>query len=270
MTITKSASETSAREPSKKTVPVAKAAVNKAAAKKPPTEAIEPTRTAKRAAPRSGGAPSTSNGQLSAARTESALSRRELLAALRSLKRGDFAARLPEHHTGVDGEICEAFNELCAMTDSLREEAELVSQGVKSEGRTRRRLRRHAFNGGWRDVVNHVNESLDEMAEHAEQMARVIGAVRNGDLKQSMDIDGGDQPLRGDFRRHALAVNDMVGQLSYFGSEVTRVAQEVGVAGELGAAASPTRSPGWPARSAPRACWADRRRCATPRASGKS
>ncbi len=239
MTTSKSATETPARA---KKAPPKTAPPKKAASKKAPPKKVEPKRAAaaRRELPELDVEPRasrTSNGHLAAARTESALSRRELLAALRSLKRGDFAARLPEHHTGLDGEICEAFNELCAMTDSLREEAELVRQGVKMEGRTRRRLRRHAFNGGWRDVVNHVNESLDEMAEHAEQMARVIGAVRNGDLRQSIDIEGGDQALRGDFRRHALAVNDMVSQLSHFGSEVTRVAQEVGVAGELGAQA---------------------------------
>ena len=43
--------------------------------------------------------------------------------------------------------------------------------------------------------------------------------------------------LRGDFLRHAKSVNGMVGQLAAFGSEVTRVAQEVGVDGKLGAQA---------------------------------
>src|SRR5690606_4241554 len=46
-----------------------------------------------------------------------------------------------------------------------------------------------------------------------------------------------EEPLRGDFLKHAKAVNGMVEQLSRLGSEVTRVAQEVGVDGRLGAQA---------------------------------
>jgi HAMP domain-containing protein/CheY-like chemotaxis protein/signal transduction histidine kinase len=178
---------------------------------------------------------SAGNGRAST--DDSPLPRRQLLSALRALKRGDFTTRLPEDLTGIDGHICEVFNEVVLTASHLCEEAAIVQDAVRNEGRSRRRLRRTAFAGGWREVVSHVNESLDEMADHADQIAHVIAAVRNGDLKQSIDIEGTDKPLRGDFRRHALAVNDMVAQLSQFGSEVTRVAQEVGVEGELGAQA---------------------------------
>ena len=44
--------------------------------------------------------------------------------------------------------------------------------------------------------------------------------------------------VRGDFLRHSKLVNGMVTQLAIFSSEVTRVAQQVGVEGKLGAQAS--------------------------------
>src|SRR5688572_33329729 len=47
-------------------------------------------------------------------------------------------------------------------------------------------------------------------------------------LHDALPIYGTDEPLRGDFLKHAKAVNEMVGQLSRFGSEVTHVAREVG------------------------------------------
>ena len=40
------------------------------------------------------------------------LDHRQLLAALRAFKRGDFSAKLREDLTGVDGQIAETFNEL--------------------------------------------------------------------------------------------------------------------------------------------------------------
>ena len=49
--------------------------------------------------------------------------------------------------------------------------------------------------------------------------------------------DGGDGPRRGEFLRHAKIVNGMVARLAQFGSEVTRVALEVGGEGKLGAQA---------------------------------
>ena len=44
-----------------------------------------------------------------------ALERREILQALRLLRRGDFSVRLPMDLTGVDGEIACAFNEVVEL-----------------------------------------------------------------------------------------------------------------------------------------------------------
>ena len=65
-------------------------------------------------------------------------------------------------------------------------------------------------------------------------MARVIGAVAQGDLSQMMAIEVEGRPLKGEFLRTARTVNTMVNQLSSFASEVTRVAWEVGTEGKLG------------------------------------
>jgi HAMP domain-containing protein/signal transduction histidine kinase/ActR/RegA family two-component response regulator len=65
-------------------------------------------------------------------------------------------------------------------------------------------------------------------------MARVIGAVAKGDLSQTMATEIEGRPLKGEFLHTAKTVNAMVGQLSAFASEVTRVAREVGTEGKLG------------------------------------
>ena len=65
-------------------------------------------------------------------------------------------------------------------------------------------------------------------------MARVIGAVAQGDLSQTMAIEIEGRSLQGEFLRTARTVNTMVNQLSSFASEVTRVAREVGTEGKLG------------------------------------
>jgi HAMP domain-containing protein/signal transduction histidine kinase/CheY-like chemotaxis protein len=170
-------------------------------------------------------------------RSAEQLDRRELLAALRALRRGEFDARLPKDAPGIDGQICDAFNDLCQFAESMRADVSGLRQTVGVEGRTHRRLSRSAARGGWASYVTSVNEMLDDVTAHTTVVAGVLTAVAKGDLSQSIDLDGKDLPLRGDFLRHARLVNGTVAQLGAISSEVTRVAQEVAVEGKLGAQA---------------------------------
>ncbi|MBV8757989.1 MAG: HAMP domain-containing protein, partial [Deltaproteobacteria bacterium] len=166
------------------------------------------------------------------------LAHRELLAALRQFKRGNFEVKLREDLTGVDGQICETFNEMVAMVKSIRDEAQDVSSAVGKEGQAQKRMRRFGTTGGWNEYISSVNEVIEDLSGHANEMARVVNAVARGDLEQTMDVeDGGHGPRRGEFLRHAKIVNGMVARLAQFGSEVTRVALEVGGEGKLGAQA---------------------------------
>ena len=165
------------------------------------------------------------------------LDHRQLLAALRAFRRGDFDAALRDDLTGVDGQICETFNEIVGLARAIAREGADVGKAVAEEGRAQRRLRRLNASGGWADYVTSVNDIMDALAGHADDIARVVTAVAKGDLEQVMDTDGADRPLRGEFLRHARIVNGMVARLAAFGSEVTRVALEVGGEGKLGAQA---------------------------------
>jgi HAMP domain-containing protein/CheY-like chemotaxis protein len=170
-------------------------------------------------------------------KSEDALNHRQLLAGLRALQRGEFDARMPDDLSSVDGQICETFNDLAQFAATLRADVVGLRQSVGIEGRTHRRLGHSAARGGWTEYVVGVNELLDDVTAHTTDVARVLSAVAKGDLGQTIDVEGTDTPLRGDFLRHARLVNGMVSQLAAFSSEVTRVAQEVGIDGKLGAQA---------------------------------
>ena len=47
------------------------------------------------------------------------LDRRQLVAALRSFRRGDFTVRLPEDLPGLDNEIATLFNEVVGLEEQL-------------------------------------------------------------------------------------------------------------------------------------------------------
>jgi HAMP domain-containing protein/signal transduction histidine kinase/DNA-binding response OmpR family regulator len=165
------------------------------------------------------------------------LDRRRLLAALRALRRGDFSARLPEGLDGLDGSIAEVLNDVMGQCEELEHEM-IELRGVAGlEGRTRRRLPIQKLHGGWTTMAGAVNELLDDMTAHSEEVAAVVKAVSLGDLTKRVEIDAAEPPLRGDFLRHAQTVNHMVDGLSAVSWELIRVAQEVGVDGQLGAQA---------------------------------
>ena len=79
-----------------------------------------------------------------------------------------------------------------------------------------------------------MNNLIIDLVQPTNEVARVIGAVANGDLSQTMGLEIDGRPLTGEFLRTAKTVNTMVDQLNGFASEVTRVAREVGTDGKLG------------------------------------
>ncbi|HEX8112192.1 MAG TPA: HAMP domain-containing protein, partial [Kofleriaceae bacterium] len=165
------------------------------------------------------------------------LEHRQILSALRAFKRGDFTVKIREDLIGVDGQIAETFNEIVEMVRTIRDEANDVSGAVGKQGQAGKRMRRFNLSGGWADYVQSVNEVINDLTGHANEIARVVTAVARGDLEETMDADTPEGPRRGEFLRHARIVNGMVARLAQFGSEVTRVAQEVGGEGKLGAQA---------------------------------
>ena len=162
------------------------------------------------------------------------IDRRQLVSALRALRRGDFSVRLPEEVDGVDGEIASLFNEVVSINEEMTQEFERLSKVVGKEGKITQRGRVKNARGGWESAVRSVNELIEDMVQPTTEVARVIGAVAKGDLSQSMTVEIDGRPLRGEFLRIGKVVNTMVEQLGSFASEVTRVAREVGTEGKLG------------------------------------
>jgi PAS domain S-box-containing protein len=113
-------------------------------------------------------------------------------------------------------------------------ELERIGQVVGKEGKIDQRGSIGDADGSWAKAVNSVNALILDLVYPTSEMARVIGAVANGDLSQTMELETDGRPLQGQFLRTARTVNAMVKQLSAFASEVTRVAREVGTEGNLG------------------------------------
>jgi HAMP domain-containing protein len=166
--------------------------------------------------------------------TTNALDTKLLLKTLTALKKGNFSIRLPTDWMGVNGKIADTLNDVIEMIDRLVKELERISRVVGRDGKITQRAAPPAADGAWVSLIESVNTLIDDMAQPTTEMARVIGAVANGDLSQTMALEVDGRPLKGEFLRVVKLVNAMVTQLGSFASEVTRVAREVGTEGKLG------------------------------------
>ena len=157
----------------------------------------------------------------------------ELATALHEVRRGRFDVRLPRRE-GVPGEVVDQFNEMVGMQERRNRDLLRIGRVVGREGRMSDRLDEESYDGSWASGAQAVNSLIDDLARPTAEIARVIEAVADGDLTQHMALEIEGRPLRGEYLRIGRTVNTMVGQLSSFADEVTRVAREVGTDGRLG------------------------------------
>jgi len=157
-----------------------------------------------------------------------------LLNGLLAVKRGDDTTRLPLDWSGVAGRVADVFNDVVELNARKRLEFARLSRVVGKEGKLKQRASLGDVTGFWRDSVDSINSLIEDLVHPSSEVARVIGAVAQGDLSKSMALDVDGRPLEGEFLRTARTINTMVDQLQSFASEVTRVAREVGTEGKLG------------------------------------
>ncbi|HXW92888.1 MAG TPA: HAMP domain-containing protein [Terriglobales bacterium] len=157
-----------------------------------------------------------------------------VLAALQTMRDGDFSVRLPGFWTGLGGKIADTFNDIVAANQEMAEELRRVGQVVGKEGRIRERTKFHESRGAWGQMEVSVNTLMEDLLRPTKEVTRAIAAVAQGNLTRTVQLEVDGRPLEGEFLRSADIVNRMIQQLSIFTSEVTRVAREVGTDGKLG------------------------------------
>jgi HAMP domain-containing protein/signal transduction histidine kinase/DNA-binding response OmpR family regulator len=132
----------------------------------------------------------------------------------------------------VRGEILELKNTINAMVDQLNSfasEVTRVAREVGTEGRLGGQAEVIGVAGVWKDLTDSVNSMGGNLTAQVRNIAEVMTAVANGDLRKKVTVD-----VRGEISELKNTINAMVDQLNSFASEVTRVALEVGTEGKLG------------------------------------
>ena len=87
--------------------------------------------------------------------------------------------------------------------------------------------------GTWKDLTDTVNVMAANLTEQVRGIVKVVTAVANGDLWQSLTVKS-----KGEVAALAETINNMTDTLATFADQVTTVAREVGVEGRLGGQAN--------------------------------
>src|SRR5437870_3954590 len=156
-----------------------------------------------------------------------------MLRVLEAVQHGDFSARMPSASPrGSASRVAAALNAVIESNQRLEREIHRLTRSIGKEGQLKRAATGEV--GAWAPTLEAVNDLVEDLARPNTEIARVISAVANGDLSQTMALEIDSRPLQGQFLNTAKTVNTMVEQLNAFASEVTRVAREVGTEGKLG------------------------------------
>jgi CheY-like chemotaxis protein/signal transduction histidine kinase/HAMP domain-containing protein len=150
-----------------------------------------------------------------------------------AVARGDLSRKIT---VDVKGEILELKNTINTMVDQLNafaSEVTRVAREVGTEGRLGGQAQVPGVAGTWKDLTDTVNVMAANLTEQVRGIVKVVTAVANGDLKQNLTVKS-----KGEVAALAETINNMTGTLAIFADQVTTVAREVGVDGQLGGQAN--------------------------------
>ena len=142
---------------------------------------------------------------------------------------GDLTQKITIAARGEVAQLAETINRMTETLRTFADEVTRVASEVGAKGQLGGQAQVPGAAGTWKDLTDSVNTAFRNLTAQVRDIAQVTTAVANGDLSQKVTVD-----VSGEMLELKNTVNTMVDQLSAFGSEVTRVAREIGVEGELG------------------------------------
>ncbi|MCC3776687.1 HAMP domain-containing protein [Streptomyces sp. UNOB3_S3] len=146
---------------------------------------------------------------------------------------GDLSQKVTVSARGEIAQLAETINQMTETLRTFADEVTRVANEVGAEGRLGGQAQVPGAAGTWKDLTDSVNTAFRNLTGQVRDIAQVTTAVANGDLGQKVTVD-----VSGEMLELKNTVNGMVDQLQSFGAEVTRVAREIGVEGELGGQAA--------------------------------
>jgi signal transduction histidine kinase/HAMP domain-containing protein/CheY-like chemotaxis protein len=146
-----------------------------------------------------------------------------------AVAKGDLSQKIRVDARGEILELKETINTMVDQLSAFADEVTRVAREVGTQGNLGGQAVVRGVSGTWKDLTDNVNVMASNLTAQVRSIAQVATAVERGDLSQQIIVEA-----KGEVAALAQTINRMVGTLSAFADEVTRVAREVGTEGRLG------------------------------------
>src|SRR5437016_2380134 len=154
---------------------------------------------------------------------------RDMSKVATAIASGDLTQKITVDVRGEILQIKDVVNKMVDQLTSFASEVTRVAREVGTEGKLGGQAGVGGVGGTWKDLTDNVNAMASNLTVQLRDVSKVATAIANGDLGQKITVD-----VKGEILQIKDVINKMVDQLNTFGSEVTRVAREVGTEGKLG------------------------------------
>jgi len=149
-----------------------------------------------------------------------------------NVAQGDLTSKITVEASGEILQLKDTINTMVDQLSSFASEVTRVAREVGVEGKLGGQGEVLGVTGTWKELTENVNMLAANLTNQVRNIAMVATAISAGDLTQKITVEAS-----GEIADLKEVLNSMVDNLNLFGSEVTRVAREVGVEGRLGAQA---------------------------------
>src|ERR1700745_3483428 len=154
---------------------------------------------------------------------------RGIVKVVTAVANGNLTKKIPVEVRGESLELKNTINTMVDQLSSFASEVTRVAREVGTEGKLGGQALVKGVAGTWKDLTDNVNFMATNLTNQVRNIAEVTTAVARGDLSRKITVR-----VKGELLQLKQTINTMVDQLNAFGSEVTRVAREVGTEGKLG------------------------------------
>ncbi|WP_240189504.1 methyl-accepting chemotaxis protein [Azonexus hydrophilus] len=124
------------------------------------------------------------------------------------ISKGDIPEKITDTYNGDFNTIKNNLNTCITAVNKLVEDANMLSAAAVA-GKLETRADTAQHQGDFRRIVEDVNETLDAVVSPIQDVQRVMGAMSQGDMTQTIT-----QAYQGDFAVLKDAINDTIGKLS--------------------------------------------------------
>src|SRR3979490_625094 len=146
-----------------------------------------------------------------------------------AVARGDLSRKITVDVRGEILELKDTINTMVDQLNSFASEVTRVAREVGTEGKLGGQAQVPGVAGTWKDLTDNVNFMAANLTNQVRGIAQVVTAAAKGDLTRKVVFEA-----KGEIAALADTINGMIDTLATFGDQVTNVAREVGIEGQLG------------------------------------